>query len=474
MQLPGCRVSFPQQSQSFMPTEFQLLIIGSGSAGSRAAITAAREGVRVAVVEQNQLGGTCLHSGCIPVKSLMLNLGHAPQAVAAVSGDQELAQNTLIAHWMTRQRRAIAKLTEQLDDRYDEMGVQLLRGQARFIGSNEVEVVKADNVQTVRAEKIILATGGRPQLPPGYSTSDLVNTSDRFINLSTMPQRLAIIGGGHIGCEFASIYAGAGAEVTLFERTDSLLPDFARDAGQILERHFRDLGIRVIRNEIMPAENIEEHEDFVRLHPAEGGPVEVDCVLVATGRVANLEGLQLDRAGIEVSDEHYVVTNEYLETTNPNVYAAGDVNGILRMAHAAAAQAQAAARNALGAKETLNYHTLPVCVWTHPEIAIVGMSGEAAQAQGLPVRSGRTHFVDTVRSIALEEVTGFVELTCHGDTGEVLGAMIVGHQAGELISHIALGMELGANARHFARMTYPHPTYSEAIAKAARAALGKG
>jgi dihydrolipoamide dehydrogenase len=235
-----------------------------------------------------------------------------------------------------------------------------------------------------------------------------------------------------------------------------------------LERHFLDMGINVLKNETMPWENLEMHDDHVHLRPTHHEPIDVQKVLLATGRRGDLAALHLDKAGIEVVDNDYVTVDDHLQTTNPDVYAAGDVNGVLRMAHAANAQATAAARNALGASDVLDYHTMPVCIWTNPEIAVVGMHRAQAEQQGLPVRTGRVNFVETVRAAALDEVRGFVDLTCHGDTGQVLGAMIVGLQAGEMISHIALGMRLRATALDFARLTYPHPSFSEAIGKAAR------
>jgi dihydrolipoamide dehydrogenase len=369
---------------------------------------------------------------------------------------------------MTRQRRSIAKLTESLDSQLQELGIEYLSGQAKFTGPRQVLVSGRHGDEEIEADKIILATGARPFLPEGYQTNHLIGTHEQFITMPDNPKSLAIIGGGHIGCEFASIFAATGTRVTLIERGGGLLPDFRQEAGQVLERHFLDMGITVIKNETMPWENLEMHEDHVRLHPTNHEPIDARQVLLATGRRGDLQSLQLDKAGIQVVDNDYVTVDEHLQTTNPDIYAAGDVNGVLRMAHVANAQATAAARNALGANDVLDYQTIPVCIWTNPEIAVIGMHKAQAEQQGLPVRTGRVHFVETVRAAALDEVRGFVDLTCHGDTGQVLGAMIVGLQAGEMISHIALGMRLRATALDLARLTYPHPSFSEAVGKAAR------
>lgn len=442
---------------------YQLAVIGSGAGGAEAAQLAAARGLRVVVCEQGQLGGTCLHAGCIPVKSLMVD--------AARLGEMERAGQTsgefLLAEWMSHQRRAIAKLTEHLRIKLVKAGATILQGRAELRGPHEIRVSSREGQHVdLTAEIIILATGAHPRMLPELPRDAVVGPSDDFINITKLPRSLAIIGGGHIGCEFASIFSALGAQVTLVEARSALLNDMPGEAGAFLQRRFTDAGIDVRLNEPVTPGFLERTPGGARLH-LRGGPVEVERVLIAAGRIPNSHGLGLEPLGIYPDPR--IPVDDRLRTTVPHIYAVGDVNGMLPMAHAAVAQGRLAVRNALGEDLRADFTDMPVCVYTLPEIAQVGLTAAEALDRGIRTVSGRSQFTYSARALALGGAEGFVDLLAEAGTGRLLGALVIGTQAGELISQLALALRLRATMADLASVNYPHPTFSEAIQDAAMA-----
>jgi dihydrolipoamide dehydrogenase len=442
-------------------------IVGSGSAGAAAALEASRRGLSVALIEQGQLGGTCLHSGCLPVKSLMAN-AHRLQETGAEGG---ATGEVLLADWMSQQRRTVAKLTELLRTQLARREMTLHQGRARLTGPNELIVRAGESETRIRADSIILATGARPLLLPDIPLDEVIGTSERFVALTALPRSLAIIGGGHVGCEFASIFATLGTRVTLLERNPGLLLDMPPEAGEYLHRRFTDHGVRVLLNQPISGKQITRTAEGARLETADG-PVEVERVLLAAGRVPNVEGLGLEELGVQVRPR--LLVDHTLRTTEPSVFAVGDMNGLMPMAHAAAAQGRLAVRNALGEDCSLNLRTLPVCLYSLPEIARVGLTEAEARASGYEVICGRAQFHNYARAIALGATEGFVDLLADRQTQRLLGGLVIGAQAAELISHLALALRLGAHLHDLEEVNFPHPSFSEALQEAAHEAIREG
>ncbi|MBR90625.1 MAG: dihydrolipoyl dehydrogenase, partial [Verrucomicrobiales bacterium] len=282
--------------------------------------------------------------------------------------------------------------------------------------------------------------------------------------------RLIILGGGYIGCEFASIFARLGSEVTLIELEPRLLPGMDRDLAQVLQRHFKQAGIV-----LHLSKRLEQAVagDGVVVTLDDGTEIQGDQLLVAVGRTPNTGDLGLEQAGVEL-EGHSIRVNDYMETTAPGIFAIGDVTGKMQLAHVATAQGRVVVDNLLdpSAGVSMDYAQVPAAVFTHPEIATIGLSTAAAEAQGLPVQTGRFPFAAIGKALAAGETDGFVKLIAHAETGQLLGGHIIGGHAAELIGQITLAIKMGATARQLAETIFAHPTLSEAVLEAAEGTFG--
>lgn len=456
--------------------DFEMAVIGSGAAGSHAALVAARAGLRCVLIERAQLGGVCLHAGCIPVKNLLIDVAsHANASSGNGLGLGEDEEAGLLATWMTRQRRTVAKLTENLYARLNQAGVQIRQGQARFLDRNNLEVEHENgDREQIEFGSALIASGTRPRQLPELDRIPAAGTSDDFVHLTERPRSVLVIGGGHVGCEFASLFSAIGTEVSIIETGDRLLKDLPEEASQLLRRYLEEQGTRIYTGQDVDLTQLNGAEgDGITLRLKDGAEIlQAERVLVAIGRIPNTEGLRLEEAlGIQPSP--YIPVNDYLQTSCPNIYAAGDVTGKLPMAHAAMLQGETAIRNAMGEQRILDYRTMPRCLWTSPEIALCGMMEREAKNHGITTVTGRVPFVDLPRAVALNRVRGFAQLTFSADDLRLLGGLVIGPEAGELISHVSLGLRTGATAHDLANLPMPHPTFSEALGEAARRALGR-
>ena len=457
-------------------TAYDLAIVGAGPGGYVSAIRAAHHGLRVALVDPNPPGGVCLHTGCIPTKTMMASVDLLRQAQQADQWAINIAQaEAQLAGIVDRRQKVVRKLAQGVQNLIDKNGVDYLPGRGQLESPTEIEVTDADGsiIQTLANPRaIILATGSRPaELPIAPRDGARILNSDDLLTLTELPPRLLILGGGYIGCEFASIFAALGSEVTVLEAEARLLPDMDPDLGNFLRRSFKRQGITVRHSEIVLSATATDSGVNVQLAEE---TLEGTHLLVAVGRTPNTEKLGLETAGVAL-DGRAIGVDEFLQTNVPNIFAIGDVTGKMQLAHVATAQGRVVVDNLLAGQTTarMNYDEIPAAVFTHPEIATIGLTEPAAEARGIPLKVGRFPFAAIGKALAQGETDGFVKLLAHAETGQLLGGHILGGHAAELIGQITLAIKLGATAEQLTETIFAHPTLSEAVLEAAEGIFGQ-
>ena len=456
-----------------MSEPHDLAIIGGGPGGYVTALRAAHAGLRVALIEQAAPGGVCLHTGCIPTKTMAAGvdiLRHARDA-GAIGITVNQAANQLAGIHQRRQE-VVAQLAKGVRTLLDKNKVEVMHGRGRLRSASEIEIAGGEPVALANPRAIVLATGSRPtEIPAAPRDGTHILNSDDILNLKQAPARLIILGGGYIGCEFASIFSQLGSQVTLVEMEDWLLPGMDPDLADLLQRQFKRqrIGLHLGRRMESAATG-----DGVTLTLDNGDTLTGDRLLVAVGRVPNTENLGLEEVGVELAGRAIRV-NERMETTVPGIFAIGDVTGQMQLAHVATAQGKVVVENLLNpaAGAAMDYTQVPAAVFTHPEIATIGLTPEQAEAAGIPVQIGRFPFAAIGKALAEGERDGFVKLIAHAETGKLLGGHIIGGHAAEMIGQITLAVRLGATAQQLAETIFAHPTLSEAVLEAAEDTFGQ-
>ncbi len=458
------------------------VVIGAGPGGYVAAIHAAQEGLKVAIVEARALGGVCLQAGCIPTKTMLAGADAARMVrQAAAFGIKTGAENISYPAMVERQKKVIHQFTQGIQFLLEKNRVEIIMGRAFLKSGSEVEVYdSADQLLRTLANPgaILLATGSHAADLPMLKRDGvrILNSSDA-LNLTAIPQELIIVGGGYIGCEFASLFSTLGSRVTIIEAMDRLLPNMDRDLGSALKRTLAKSGVTILCNaRIAGAESGER----IQLMLADGQVVSGDQALVAVGRKPNLKNLGLENAGLKCSEKGIEV-NDSFQTSAPHIYAIGDATGHLALAHVASAQGRRVVNHLIRSRrpgiapplKSLDYDRIPACVYTHPEIASVGLTEEAASQRGGAVRTGRFPFAALGKAAAAGETDGFIKLLADTQTGKLLGGHIFGPHATELIGQVALAMQWGIDIHQLAETVFAHPTLGEAIGEAAEALCGK-
>jgi dihydrolipoamide dehydrogenase len=451
------------------PRPFDLVVVGTGPGGYVAAIRAAQLGLRTAVVEKDELGGTCLNWGCIPTKAWIVSAHLLEQIRRAREFGIEVAEPTVRWDWMLeRKDKVVKQLTGGVRTLLEGRGVEIVRGAARLTAPGRVAVVpKAGGAVELAARHVVLATGADSWLPPGFALEGTrVITSREALALPARPARMAILGGGVIGCEFASFFAALGTRVTVIEMLPRLVVAEDDEIAQLLERELKKRRIDVVLGT-----RVEERRDgpdgAVVLTLAGGRTVEVDTVLVATGRKPYTEGLGAAQAGVALGERGRVLVNERLETSVGGIFAIGDVTDLRQLAHFASAQGRAVAAIVAGEPAQTDWRAVPAATFTSPEIASVGLTERDAKARGHAVTIGRFPLRAHGRNIADNETTGFVKLVGDAATGQLLGAHIIGEKASEIIHECALALAADLDVRDLAQAIHAHPTVSETIGEAA-------
>jgi dihydrolipoamide dehydrogenase len=448
---------------------YNTVVIGTGPGGYVAAIRAAQLGLKTAVVEKDELGGTCLNWGCIPTKSWIVTAHLFEQIKRAkefgiVVGEPQIDWAALVA----RKNKIVKQLTGGVKQLLTGRQVDIHKGTAKLTAANRIAIAKPDGgTDEITTDNIILATGAYAWNPPGWALDgERVIGSKEALDLTKQPKRIAILGGGVIGCEFACFFAAIGTQVTVIEMLPRLVMAEDEEISSALEREMKKQKITIHLG--TKVEDRRDNKDgSLTLTLAGGKALDVDCVLVATGRRPWSEGLGLDAVGISRADRGKIAVNDKLQTSVPNIYAIGDVTDIKQLAHFASAQGKAAVEIIAGHPSQTNWRAVPAATFTSPEIASVGLTEAEAKAEGRTVKVGRFPFRAHGRNIADGETTGFVKIVGDAGSGQILGASIFGAKASELIheASLAIGADLDVSA--IAQAIHAHPTMMEALGEAA-------
>lgn len=445
---------------------YNLVVIGGGTAGLVSAAGAAGLGAKVALIERHLMGGDCLNVGCVPSKALIAAARAAADARAASTFGVHVSDVQVDFPAVMERMRALRAGIAQHDgvERFTKLGIDVFLGDGRFVSPTTVEV-EGQRLEFARA---VVATGGRAAPLPIEGIEDVgYLTNETVFSLTELPRRLAVIGAGPIGCEMAQTFRRFGSEVTLFESETHVLPREDPDAAAIVERRLRDEGVQlVVCGHVTRAER---RGGEIVLHCESGTMHEVlrcDAILLGVGRVPNVDGLGLDAAGID-HNQRGVVVNDFLQTTNPRVFAAGDVASRYRFTHTADALARIVIQNALffGRKKASGL-TIPWCTYTSPEIAHVGLYERDARAAGHEVDTITVPMSEVDRAVLEGEGEGFLRVHLKKGTDRILGATLVANRAGDMISEITLAMVAGKGLGTIATAIHPYPTQAEIMRKA--------
>jgi len=446
---------------------FDVIVIGAGPGGYVCAFRAAQLGLKVALIEKRAtLGGTCLNVGCIPSKALLHSSEHVAFAKshAAAHGIKLGSVEVDLATMLKRKDEVVAKNTGGLTLLAKARKVAVLTGEASFASATTVAVKGEKGVTEVTAKNIVIATGSAPvELPFMKFDGQTVVSSDHAIAFPAVPKKLIVVGGGVIGVELGSVWSRLGADVTVVEFLPKIIAAYDDDIVRNFTRLMQKQGLRIevgakvtgFANGVLTAERGTEKLSF----PA-------DKVLVAVGRRPYTDSLGLDKAGVELDEKRRVKVDQHLRTTAKNIWAIGDVVAGPMLAHKAEEDGAAVAEWIAGKAGHVNWDLVPAIVYTHPEVASVGLGEDAAKAQGIAVNIGKFNFAANGRAIAADATDGYVKIIADAKTDKILGAQILGANAGELISEIVTHMEYGGSAEDLGRTIHAHPTMSEAIKEA--------
>ncbi|OJU90349.1 MAG: glutathione-disulfide reductase [Burkholderiales bacterium 66-5] len=446
--------------------DFDLFVIGGGSGGVRAARFAGQRGVRVGMAESKRMGGTCVNVGCIPKKLYSYAAGYAEGFVDArgygwnLPGEPTLDWDTL----KHNRAQSIANLNAIYEKLMTGAKVDRMQGHASLVDARTVQVRHDDGRVTQHsAAAILIATGGAPWVPnlPGR---ELAITSDDIFDLPRFPRRLAVVGGGYIACEFASIFHGMGSEVTLLYRGEQVLRGFDDEVRNFAAEEMRKAGVDIRVH--AGVERIEAVGDARRMHLRDGTTLDADVVLYATGRRANTEGLGLDAAGVRQAEDGTIAVDARFATSAPGIYALGDVVGRMELTPVALAEAMALVDHLYGPlpgkpARAMDYANIPTAVFTHPPIGTVGLSEEAAREKHGAVRIYRSDFRPLRHSLSGRSERTMVKLIVEDATDRVVGAHMVGAEAGEIIQGFAVALKCGATKAQFDATIGIHPTSAE-------------
>ncbi|EMP54392.1 dihydrolipoyl dehydrogenase [Marinobacter santoriniensis NKSG1] len=459
------------------PTHFDynLLVIGGGSAGLVSAYIAAAVKAKVALIEKDKMGGDCLNTGCVPSKALIRSARAADTLRHANRyGLEAVPVKGSFRNIMNRVKDVIAQVEpHDSPERYRKLGVDCISGEASFVSPWELEVTHTDGrTERLTARSIVVATGGKPAMPPIPGLKDMNPlTSENLWELQDQPERLLVLGGGPIGCELAHAFARLGSQVVQVERGERLLPREDADVADMVRKQFEEDGIRVLLGHAAAEFRIEESEKVAYCeHEGERVRIPFDEVLVAVGRAANTSGLHLERLGIETLPNGTVPVEEDMSLRYPNVFACGDVAGPYQFTHAAAHQAWYAAVNGLFGqfkRFKVDYRVMPWVTFTSPEVARVGLSEAEAKEKGIAYELTRYRLDDLDRAIAESEAQGFIKVLTPPGKDRILGAVVVGAHAGEILAEFTLAMKHGLGLNKILGTIHPYPTWNEAAKYAA-------
>ncbi|PKB15077.1 dihydrolipoyl dehydrogenase [Flavobacterium sp. 5] len=458
-------------------SSFDVVIIGSGPGGYVSAIRCAQLGFKTAIIEKySTLGGTCLNVGCIPSKALLSSSHHYAEIKhfadhgIEVSGDVKVNLEKMIA----RKQAVVDQTSGGVNFLMEKNKITVFNGLGSFVDATHVAIAKADGTsETIEAKNIIIATGSKPSsLPFIKIDKERIITSTEALALKEIPKHLVIIGGGVIGIELGQVYLRLGAQVSVVEFMDRIIPGMDGALSKELTKVLKKQGMKFYTSH--KVQSVERNGDVVVVQ-AENAKGEVitlegDYSLVSVGRRPYTDGLNADKAGVKISDRGQVEVNDHLQTSTPNVYAIGDVVRGAMLAHKAEEEGTMVAEILAGQKPHIDYNLIPGVVYTWPEVAAVGQTEEQLKASGVEYKVGSFPFKALGRARASGDLDGFVKILADKKTDEVLGVHMIGARTADLIAEAVVAMEYKASAEDISRMSHAHPTFAEAVKEAALSA----
>lgn len=456
---------------------YDVVVIGSGPAGENGALQAAALGKKVALVEKEAVpGGACANTGTIPSKALRETALAIRQARSRdVHGiELKVADKVTVPELMGRRGLVTAREHSRIRDGLSRAGVEYFRGKASFVDPHTIRIAGPGgfSVQEVGADVVLLATGTRPFHPPQYTFDHArIYDSDTILMLDRVPSSLAILGGGVAGCEYASIFAALGVRVHMVDSKDRLLPWLDAELSIAMQESFVEMGIEL--HQRLRATRLEAGERDVLVTLSTGSRIVAEKVLVAGGRIGNVEALNLEAAGLAATEKGILEVNGSFQTKVPHVYAAGDLVGFPGLASASMEQGRAAMLHACGGVRSKMSDLLPVGIYTIPEVSCVGESEESLSAKFVPYVVGKASLVENARANLVGEAVGFLKLMAAKGDGKILGVHCIGPHASELVHLGHAVMALGGDLRYFAEAVFNYPTLGEAYKYAAFEALDR-
>ncbi|MEM9504183.1 MAG: dihydrolipoyl dehydrogenase, partial [Cyanobacteria bacterium P01_E01_bin.43] len=453
------------------------------------ALHAVRRGLKTAIIEAADMGGTCVNRGCIPSKALLAASGrvrefqnsHHLKSLGIQVGDVSFEREAIADH----AKNLVSKIKGDMSNSLKRLGVDIIEGWGRIAGEQKVVVTTAAGDQTLMAKDVMLSPGSIPFVPPGIEVDNkTVFTSDGALQLEWLPEWVAIIGSGYIGLEFCDIYTALGSEVTIVEALDKIMPTFDPDIAKVAQRVLispRDVETRagVLAKKVTPGSPVvielvnRETQEVVDV-------LEVDACLVATGRIPATKDLGLERVGLETDRRGFIAVDDELRVLRdgqpvPHLWAIGDATGKMMLAHAASAQGVVAVDNICGEARTVNYRSIPAAAFTHPEVSFVGLTEPQAKAMadadGFEIATVKTYFKGNSKALAEGESDGLAKVIYRKDTGEILGAHILGLHASDLIQEAANAIAQGQTVTALSYCVHTHPTLSEVMDEAFKRAI---
>jgi dihydrolipoamide dehydrogenase len=455
-----------------VPDHYDVVVLGGGPGGYAAALYGASAGLSIAMIEQQRVGGTCLHRGCIPAKELLQTAEVLRTVRDAKEYGVDAGQPTLdLGTSLARKQQVVDRLTKGLETLLKGRKVTIVPGTGTITDA-AAHIVEVDGTE-LQGDALIVATGSLPRPFPGLDFDGAqILSSDHVLELDQIPARTAIIGGGAIGCEFASYLADVGSTVTVLEMLPGILPGVDSQASDVVARAFRKRGIKVLTG--VQVDGVDRSPALAVRYQHDGGPdsLEVDAVVVSIGRSPRSEGLA--GTGIRVDERGFVVVDDHMRTSVPGVYAAGDVVGTPALAHVGFAEAVVAIKTILGDAQIVpvDYEKVPWGIYCHPEVAFAGMTEAVARERGYDVVTSVQRFGGNGRALIIGEPEGLVKIVAERD-GPVLGVHIAGPWATELVAEGYLAVNWEATPADIGALIHPHPTLSEVFGEAALALTGR-
>ncbi len=468
-------------SQAF---DYDLVILGAGVGGHGAALHAVSCGLKTAIIEAADMGGTCVNRGCIPSKALLAASGKVRElrdayhlkAMGIQIDNVQFERGDIANH----ANNLVGKIQGDLTNSLKRLNVDIIKGWGKLAGKQKVAVETPDGEKTITAKDIILSPGSVPFVPPGIEVDGkTVFTSDQAVKLEWLPQWVAIVGSGYIGLEFSDVYSALGCEITMIEALPQLMPGFDRDIAKLAERVLinpRDIETYsgIYAKKITPGSPVViELADFKTKEDVE--VLEVDACLVATGRIPATQNIGLDSVSVELDRRKFIPVNDSMAVLSqgepvPHLWAIGDATGKMMLAHAASAQGITAVENICGRTKEIDYSSIPAAAFTHPEISYVGMTQEQAKekakAEGFEVGVSKSYFKGNSKALAEGEADGIAKVVYRKDTGEVLGVHIFGLHAADIIHEASAAIANRQSVNSLAHLVHAHPTLSEVLDEA--------